>query len=63
MHMNDDESQPITTYSMPGDPVTAEGWIDSNANDRRMMLSCGPFTMAPGDSQEVVAAIVVAQAG
>jgi hypothetical protein len=55
----------VTTYAVPGDPQasTDPGWLDTNANDRRMMLSAGPFTMAPGDSQEVVAAIIVAQAG
>lgn len=50
-----------TTYFMPGDPVSATGWVDSNPADRRMMLSSGPFTMAPGDTQTVVTAIIIGQ--
>src|SRR5205823_14792300 len=51
----------VTRYFHPGDPVARTGWLDSNPSDRRFMLSSGPFTMAPGDSQEVVGAIIVAQ--
>jgi len=50
-----------TNYVMSGDPVAGTGWLDSNATDKRFMLSSGPFTMAPGDTQEVVAAIVLGQ--
>ena len=52
-----------TTYVNAGDPVTNTGWLDDAAADRRYMMSSGPFTMIPGDTQEVVAAIVVGQAG
>lgn len=48
-----------TTFFHPGDPVTRTGWLDTNPADRRLMLSTGPFTMAPGDTQEIVAAIVM----
>jgi len=48
-----------TTFVMSGDPVTGTGWLDSIPADKRFMLSSGPFTMAPGDTQEVVAAIVL----
>jgi len=51
----------VTTYSLSGDPVTQSGWIDAAAGDRRMLLSSGPFTMAPGDTQEVVVAVMVGQ--
>lgn len=51
----------VTTYVHSGDPVTNAGWLDSNPADRRYFLSSGPFTMAPGDSQEVVIGIVVGQ--
>ncbi|HET9952117.1 MAG TPA: hypothetical protein VFS09_10020 [Candidatus Eisenbacteria bacterium] len=61
LHVNDDPLQPVTTFQVPGDPVTGSGWLDSNPNDRRLMLSAGPFTMLPGDSQEVVAAIIIGQ--
>jgi hypothetical protein len=49
----------VTTYFHDGDPVAGTGWLDSNPADRRFMLSAGPFTMMPGDTQEVVAAIIV----
>ncbi|TMQ59543.1 MAG: hypothetical protein E6K76_04490 [Candidatus Eisenbacteria bacterium] len=61
VHVNDDPLQPITKFQVPGDPVTSTGWLDSNPADRRLMLSTGPFTMAPGDSQEVTIAIIVGQ--
>ena len=50
-----------TTFSYPGDPVTGEGWIRTDAKDLRFMLSTGPFTMAPGDTQELVGGIIIAQ--
>ena len=50
-----------TKFQVSGDPVTGSGWLDSSPADRRLMLSSGPFTMAPGDSEEVVAAIVIGQ--
>lgn len=51
----------ITTYAVSGDPVTGTGWLDGSAADRRYMLPSGPFTMAPGDVQEIVAAVIVGQ--
>ena len=51
----------VTTYAVSGNPVDQTGWIDAAAADRRYMMSAGPFTMAPGDTQEVVAAVIVAQ--
>jgi hypothetical protein len=45
----------------PGDPVTATGWRDTIPSDRRLMVNAGPFTMAPGDTQNVLAAIVIGQ--
>ena len=50
-----------TTFNVSGDPVTNTGWLDSSPSDRRLMLSSGPFTMAPGESQDVVVGIVIAQ--
>ncbi|NQU28499.1 MAG: hypothetical protein HQ528_09445 [Candidatus Marinimicrobia bacterium] len=47
-----------------GDPVTGTGWLDSDrhpSGDRRYMLSSGPFTMAPGEEQEIITAITVAR--
>ena len=50
-----------TKFNVSGDPVSGQGWLDSSPSDRRLMLSSGPFTMAPGDTQVVVVGIVVAQ--
>jgi hypothetical protein len=50
-----------TTYQVPGDPVSGEGELDTDPADRRFMLSAGPFFMAPGDTNVVVAAVVAAQ--
>ncbi len=61
IHVNDDPFAPITTYQVSGDPVTGTGWLDSAPADRRLLVSSGPFAMAPGDSQEIVLAIVVGQ--
>jgi len=44
-----------------GDPVTGTGWLDPYPQDRRLLLSVGPVTMAPGDTQTVDAAIVIGQ--
>jgi hypothetical protein len=50
-----------TTFTNAGDPVKGTGWLDDNAADRRFMMTSGPFTMAPGDTQVVVAAVIVGQ--
>jgi len=52
-----------SAYYAPGDPVAGTGWLDNNPADRRFIMSSGPFTMAPGDTQVVVGAIVIAQGG
>jgi len=50
-----------TLFQLTGDPVTGNGWLDVNAGDRRFMMTSGPFTMAPGDTQSVVVAVLVGQ--
>ena len=52
-------------FPLSGDPVTQTGFIDGQGQpwsfppgDRRLNLSTGPFTLAPGDTQEVVVALV-----
>lgn len=50
-----------TKFPLSGDSVTRSGDVDGiviSAGDRRIMLSSGPFTMALGDTQEVVIALV-----
>ncbi len=50
-----------TMFAVSGDPVTGNGWIDVSSADRRMMLNCGPFDMAPNDTQVVVVAVLIGQ--
>ncbi len=52
-----------TKFPVNGDPVNGTGDIDGLGSnlppgDRRMVLASGPFTMQPGDTQEVVVAII-----
>jgi len=54
-----------TTFALSGDPQTRTGWTDGQllpAGDRRIGMASGPFNMAPGDTQEVVVAEIVAGA-
>lgn len=51
----------ITTFVVSGDPVRGTGWLDQIPSDRRLTLSSGPFTMMPGDTAEVMAAVVIGQ--
>ncbi|MFH1851830.1 MAG: hypothetical protein ABIA75_05760 [Candidatus Neomarinimicrobiota bacterium] len=58
-------------YMLPGDPTKNIGSDDIEvvfgdfwrAHDVRLLMGSGPFIMAPGDSQEVVFAIILAAAG
>ncbi|MDA0336653.1 MAG: hypothetical protein O2782_15935 [bacterium] len=50
-----------TKFTLDGDPTRATGWNDGTplpAGDRRIVLNTGPFTMALGDTQEVVVALL-----
>ena len=63
-HVCDDPQLPITTYDVSGldpgaSPSCITNWIDAGPTDRRFLLSSGPFSMAPGDTQVVVYAIEV----
>jgi hypothetical protein len=53
----------VTKKVYSGDPVTGTGWVMSGGNDRRFIQSSGPFTMAPGDTQYIVVAQVIARGG
>jgi hypothetical protein len=59
--MIDPTTNTPTTFEMSGDPVAGTGWLDSDCNDRRFILTSGPFTMAPGDTQHVAIALAVAR--
>ncbi len=39
----------------------ADGWRDNTPSDKRMLINCGPFQLGAGDTQDIVAAYVVAQ--
>ena len=51
----------VTKFSFTGDPITGEGWILETSADMRFLMSSGPFTLAPGDTQELVGGIIIAQ--
>jgi hypothetical protein len=51
----------VTKFWHTGDPVTGTGWLDDVHGDKRFLMSSGPFTLAAGDTQEVVGGIVIAQ--
>ena len=55
-----------SAFPCSGDPLTRTGWLDGSITfpmgDRRLGLSSGPFTFAPGDTQEVVLAVIAAGA-
>ncbi|MFA6981165.1 MAG: T9SS type A sorting domain-containing protein [Ignavibacteriaceae bacterium] len=65
----DPKSGQPTNIILSGDPVAGTGWYEGDkgwgagiaAGDRRHLMSSGPFTMAPGDTQEVVVGIVIAR--
>jgi hypothetical protein len=52
-----------TAYFAPGDPLAKTGWnMNPLAEEYSyIMLSTGPFTLSPRDTQEVIAAYVVAR--
>ena len=51
-----------THFSAPGNPVTKTGWLDdmdTRPGNKRSFLSCGPFTLAAKDTQQLVYALLV----
>ncbi len=53
----------LTTCFAPGDPVAGTGWVDTLPTEMRLLAACGPVTMLPGDSQQVVVAFGACQEG
>ncbi len=59
----------VTTFPFNGDPETKTGWYNGHPTysiykrpaDSRMQFASGPFTMEPGDTQDVVIAIMMAR--
>ncbi len=53
-----------TSFVFDGDPVTGQGWLDGSfapPGDRRFCETAGPFSLAPGDTQEIVVGGMVGQ--
>jgi len=48
-------------FVFTGNPYTGEGWIDSWVGDNRQISSMGPFQMLPGESQQIVAALLISR--
>ena len=62
-HFGNDSSKPTTKFPLSGDPLARTGDLDGTEwyyypGDRRMCLSSGPFDFAPGDTQQVIIALV-----
>ncbi|MDQ3022654.1 MAG: T9SS type A sorting domain-containing protein [Bacteroidota bacterium] len=58
--INPSTSQP-SKFPYSGDPVTSTGWLQTSGNDRRSLMSIGPLTMNPNDTQSVIVAQVIAR--
>lgn len=59
-------TQENTKFMLNGDPVTGTGYIDgilSGPGDKMFWMTCGPFSMALGDTQRAVMAIVGGSGG
>lgn len=51
-----------TKFPLAGDPVTRSGWLNSDLfppSDVRFTMPTGPLTLARGDSQEVIYAVII----
>ncbi|MHB1049397.1 MAG: FlgD immunoglobulin-like domain containing protein [Bacteroidota bacterium] len=60
----DPVSNQSSKFVFSGDPVTETGWIHTKtatAQDIRTIISSGPFTLAQGDTQEIVGAFIIDQ--
>jgi|GEM_PF-1061381 len=54
----------ITKFPYSGDPVTGQGWVYSlglHGGGSGFNFFCGPFTMAPGDTQWIMTALLPAR--
>jgi hypothetical protein len=51
-----------TRFQVSGDPVAGTGWLDTPLTDKRFIMSAGPFTMEPGDTQTLAVGVIVGQA-
>ncbi|MBS1518114.1 MAG: T9SS type A sorting domain-containing protein [Bacteroidetes bacterium] len=51
----------ISQFPFSGSPETSSGWIENTMGDRRSLLSIGPLTVNPGDTQSVIITQVIAR--
>ncbi|MBI1806044.1 MAG: T9SS type A sorting domain-containing protein [Ignavibacteria bacterium] len=57
----DPTTNACTTFELTGDPQLYHGWVDGVLDppgDRRFAMVSGPFTLAFGDTQEVVVGLI-----
>jgi len=60
------DSGKTTKYPLNGDPLTGQGDVDGKGKnlqpgDRRIVVCTGPFSMQPGEMQEIVFALIGAE--
>jgi hypothetical protein len=48
-----------TNFKYSGDAVNRSGWFDSTSGDKRQLMNSGPFTLAPGATQNIVTGSVI----
>jgi len=53
---NGDPNRP--TFDFPGDPITKTGIAQTQAFDKQILSSVGPFTFNSGETQEIIFAII-----
>jgi hypothetical protein len=51
----------ITRYPFSGDPESGTGWLMHSGDDRRFIITSGPLTVNPNDTQTVVIAQLIAK--
>ena len=49
-----------TMFIHDADPVTGTGWLDTDPDDRRYLMTSGPFTFLVGDTVETVGSMIIA---
>jgi hypothetical protein len=56
-------SNKTSVFTLNGNPLTGSGWVDGIVNppdDRRMMMSTGPISLADGEEQQIIIGSVAA---
>lgn len=51
----------VTTFPWSGEPQVNNGWVMEAEGDKRILLSAGPLSMNPGDTQVIAVAQVLAK--